>query len=185
MNPHIYDEIETALNAANAVVSAPECHGILCGLICAQDRASEDIWKKLILPVSGNQNQQAANVYQLLQIVYTNTAQELCDHGFTLTLLLPNDDQPLAERVKALSLWCQGFLLGMTEGGLQTFKTLPTDTTELMHDFVKIARLASSTPDGDNENETDFIEIEEYVRLGIQLIYQELQTPQPPTKTIH
>ena len=185
MNPHIYDEIETALNAADSVVSAPECHGILCGLICAQDRASEDIWKRLILPASGGQNQQAANAYQLLQIVYTNTAQEMCDHGFTLTLLLPGDEQSLNDRVKALSLWCQGFLLGMTEGGLQTFKTLPEDTTELMRDFVKIARLADSAPEGDNDNETDFIEIEEYVRLGVQLIYQELQTPNPPTKTIH
>ena len=185
MNPNIYDEMEAALNAVDSTTSAAECHGILCGLICVQDRAPENIWKKLILPTPDDQSQQAINACQLLQSIYTNTAGELCDHGFTLTLLLPDDDHPLDKRVGALGQWCQGFLLGMTEGGLQTFKTLPTDTTELMHDFVKVARLADSAPDGDNENETDFFEIEEYVRLGIQLIYQELQASKPSTKIIH
>ena len=185
MNLHIYDEIEDALGAANSVTSPSECHGILCGLICAQDRAPENIWKQLILPTDSGQNQQTKNVCGLIQATYVKTVQELCDHGFTFTLLLPNDDQLLDKRIEALGQWCQGFLLGMTEGGLQSFDGLPTDTTELMRDFVKIARLADSTPDDDNDNETDFIEIEEYVRLGIQLIYQELQTANSPTKTIH
>jgi uncharacterized protein YgfB (UPF0149 family) len=105
-------------------------------------------------------------------------------------LLLPDDDDSLPERVEAISAWCQGFIYGLAAGGIQQGSELPEDTEELLKDMVEISRAGHDVDDGgddaanEDEDEVALMEIEEYVRMGVLLIYEELQ-PLQTTQTIH
>ena len=180
----MYDELETALKQCGSPASAAECHGILVGTLCAKNEADPTIWQKHIFPTSDDE-QHSDEVYHLIAEISKELPQSLCEESFDFHLLLPDPGSPLDLRTQALSHWCQGFIIGVTEGGLQAFKHLPEDSTELISDFVKIARLSSSTPDETNENESDYVEIEEYVRTGVQLIYYELQLSTANTHQLH
>jgi len=67
---------------------------------------------------------------------------------------------------------------------------LPEDTAELMKDMIEISRAGQDVDDAgieesdDNDDELAYMEIEEYVRMGVLLIYEELQ-PLQSTQTIH
>jgi len=105
-------------------------------------------------------------------------------------LLLMDDDDPLSERVETLAAWCQGFIYGLAAGGIKEGSELPEDTAELLKDMIEISRAGNDVDDtgveesDDNDDEEAYMEIEEYVRMGVLLIYEELQ-PLQSTQTIH
>jgi uncharacterized protein YgfB (UPF0149 family) len=105
-------------------------------------------------------------------------------------LLLLDDDDALPERVETLAAWCQGFIYGLAAGGIKQDTELPEDTAELLRDMVEISRAGQETDDAlaeeseEDDDEVAYMEIEEYVRMGTLLIYEELQ-PLQSTQTIH
>ncbi len=86
--------------------------------------------------------------------------------------MLPDDDTGLPERVSELALWCQGYLYGLAQGGIRQFDGLPGDCTEILKDFVELAKARSD--DVSENSERDFFELSEYVRVGVQLVFEEL-----------
>ena len=162
-----------------------ECHGSLCGLLCASDAVTGPDWVNQVLTGHLDLTQKeslsaqgafkdATNHHSLL-VLYKDTVESLDDPEFGFSLLLPDDDEPLGQRVEALSLWCQGFLFGLGMGGIRKNADLPGDTHEVMKDFVEISRLENSGPDDDNEAEAAFAEIVEYVRMAVLLMHEELR----------
>ena len=90
----------------------------------------------------------------------------------SFSLLLPDDEVPMPERLSALALWCQGFLEGLVVGlnrrGISELKELPEEVQEIVQDLVAIAQLDTELAEDDAE--TDFVELEEYVKVGTLLI---------------
>jgi len=161
-----------------------ECHGSLCGLLCASDTVKGSAWVNQVL--AGRLELPAADAQPLpggagdedhapLLILYKNTAGQLEDPEYGFSLLLPDDDVPLTQRVEALSHWCEGFLLGLGFGGVQDQAKLPGDSHEVMQDFVEISRLGHGEAGGSNEDEAAFAEIVEYVRMAALVVYEELR----------
>ena len=54
--------------------------------------------------------------------------------------MLPDDDEPLESRVEALGTWCQGFVYGLSLGGMKEDTGLPDDSKELIKDILEISR---------------------------------------------
>ncbi len=88
--------------------------------------------------------------------------------------MVPDDEEPIEDRVSALAKWCQGFLFGLAEGGLKSFDNLPGDCAEILSDFNELARATS--PDETEDSERAYFELFEYVRVGMQLVFEELAT---------
>ena len=102
------------------------------------------------------------------------TLRELSDEGFSLRLVLPDDDTPLVERTTALGAWCRGFLSGF---GMQVGdRALTEDGQELLRDLINISRI---DPDdrADDVGERDFLDVLEYVRLGALMLQAENRNP--------
>lgn len=161
-----------------------ECHGSLCGILCATEAVKAAAWAnqvlagQLDLPVSEfatPQNQADGEGRTLLLMLYKDTAAQLEDPEYGFSLLLPDDDQALRQRVESLSRWCQGYLLGLSLGGVREQTGLPGESHDVMRDFVEISRLGHGESGGDEEDETAFAEIVEYVRMAVLLVYEELR----------
>ena len=89
--------------------------------------------------------------------------------------LLPDDDALMEERLNALAHWCQSFLTGLAAGlsrrGVESLKGLPEEAQEIVQDFAAIAQLETELADDEaDEGDANFVELEEYVKVGALLI---------------
>jgi len=183
-------QLEDLLFQVDAAMGAVESHGALCGMLCAQGATDAPQWLVHVLGDQGEGAKAALKTVaaQLMQ-VYQFTVEQINDAEVEFDLYLPDDDDPLEERLEALSSWCQGFVYGIAAGGIQEDTKLPDDTQELIRDMIEISHLsqASIEVDDDDDMEQDevaFMEVMEYVRMGVVLIYEELQ-PLQSSQTVH
>ena len=186
-------QLEGLLFDADAVLGATESHGVLCGMLCAQGATEAAQW---MLHVLGEQEESSKMLQQagikLLQI-HQMSVEQMNDSDAEFELMLPDDDEPLEARIEALGTWCQGFVYGLAIGGIKEDTELPEDSKELIKDIVEISRAGyvvddeaemAVMEDNDEEDEVAFMEVSEYVRMGILLIYEELQ-PLQSSQTVH
>ena len=186
-------QLEGLLFDADAALGATESHGVLCGMLCAQGATEAAQWMLFVLgeqEESSNTLQQAGK--KLLQI-HQMSVEQMNDSDAEFELMLPDDEEPLEVRVEALGTWCQGFVYGLAVGGIKEDTELPEDSTELIKDILEISRAGyvvddeaemAVMEDNDEEDEVAFMEVSEYVRMGILLIYEELQ-PLQSSQTVH
>jgi len=171
MLPVTFPEIVRALEDLSSSVAASEGHGYLCGVLCTRAHYPLESWLEEMVP---EEEKRARADRQTLDLLFTDTWQALHSGLMTFELLLPDDDAPLPSRVSALSQWCQGFLYGFGTGQPAGLKALPADVSELLRDLTQIGRAILELEEGDEEEESAYAEIVEYVRVGVQLIYDEV-----------
>ena len=93
--------------------------------------------------------------------------------------MLPDDDDSLTQRVNAIGDWSQGYLIGLSLGGITDFAPLPDDAREIAKDLLEISRAGTSYDlEGNEEDENAYAELVEYLRVGVLLINEELQPTQ-------
>lgn len=171
-----YHEIESLLLSHNAVMSPAEAHGTLSGMLCVDLQFDVDQWLMEVLDNEVN----AVGEADLITLVtlFEETQRCLDEARFEFNIVLPGDNVALQARVCALGEWCRGFLYGLGYGGDQS--QWSGDCNEILRDIADISRLDFEV-EGE-ENEQAYMELTEYVRVGVQLIQTELQKPsaQPP-----
>lgn len=185
-----YLTISSTLDKLETEVTASEVHGTLCGLLCANVSATASQWQDNLWPYAADKNDLIkAEALETLNQLHDTTRLQLNDPNCEFEILLPDDDDPLDKRVNALGDWCQGFLVGLTLGGIKDFSPLPEDAREVANDMVEIARAGTSYDlEGSEEDENAYAELVEYLRVGILLINEELQPTQAPPQmdsTVH
>jgi len=180
-----YHDIEDALGGA---ASAAEVHGTLCGLLST---ASDDLPMSWISNTVADASEggftvPAASDQSELLALHASTAEALDGVSMAFALLLPSDDEPLSLRAEALGSWCQGYLYGLAVRGLKGFEDLPDEVREILGDFVQIAR-AGVDDEGDEEDNEEgegaYVELVEFVRVGVQFVYDQLVPPAGPGMT--
>lgn len=172
-----YETIQDIVLRSDLGESAAEIHGILTGLLCLNGNIALDRWLEEGLSTAPHNLDSGA--LNWLGTLYDHTCRQLKELDFSFQLLLPEDDQSLQERAAALGQWCSGFMFGIgylaREGD-----EWPGDTAEILSDFLQICRITCTSPD----DEADFMELSEYVRICAQVIRTEfLQVLQP--KRLH
>jgi yecA family protein len=158
-------------------------------MLCARGSIELSEWVDHVLGQEDQSRAPLHDVVHQLSMLYQATLSQMNDVEGRYRLLLPDDDDSLSERVSALASWCQGFVYGLAAGGIREDTELPEDSAELMRDILEIGRAASDEEleeEGEDreDDEEAYMEIEEYVRMGALLIYEELQ-PIQATQTIH
>jgi uncharacterized protein YgfB (UPF0149 family) len=180
-----YAEIEQLLSAERSLTEAAEAHGTLAGCLCALADYSFQDWLREILP-DGRADAAAADT---LYGLYTTTAAALEQTDMEFEPLLPSDAQPLAIRTAALAIWCQGFLYGLGSGSIPDASGLPGDVGEIVRDLTEITRAGVDDEQGEESNEGAYAELVEFVRVGVQLLYEELapvrHAPLPDAAPLH
>ena len=179
-----YNSLNDALAKADAELVAPEAHGTLCGMLCAAGKIELSDWLNQVFEEFDVNNMLVKEASQLLVGLYNDTQAQLNDSDANFQLLLPDDDVSLAQRTEALAVWCQGFTYGLAAGGLKKDQKLPNDTAELIRDMVEIAKAGHDLGDDSELDEDAYMQISEYVRMGVLLINEELQPSHAPPQTL-
>lgn len=173
-----YDDIQRCLRGPEGGSGAAEAHGTLCGLLCIAADDLPDSWIQNTLADAG---ETVASIgedrHTQLAELHRMTLQELNGTQFDFQLLQPDDDTQLGLRADALGRWCQGFLYGLALRGLKTFDQLPEDIREILEDLSEITQANFSEGEGEQEGEDAYANLVEYVRVGVQLVFDELNPP--------
>lgn len=162
-----FSELSQALKQTSLKLHPSQAHGLVCGLLCGQLQPNEN-WMPLITGEKAS-----PKIEEILQKLYHLSHQELQAFAFEFQLLLPNDRTPLPNRAEALTLWCQGFLTGLKFVEIPIVGREPGELTEAIDDLIEIAKLNYDEVATNEEDETAYVELVEYVRMAINLIYQQ------------
>ena len=164
-------------------MGAVEFHGMLAGLISTRGAEAEQLYIEELIPADYD----PADLLQQeaidgIALPYEALREQLNDPLLSFHPLLPEDDNTLDERVDAMAAWCQGYLLGLSRGGLPDSAKLSDETNEFLQDILSISRAENFELDGDEEDENALYEIIEYLRTGVVVVHDELQptAPAPP-----
>ncbi|MCK9394591.1 MAG: UPF0149 family protein [Methylobacter sp.] len=162
-----YQAINMIVVQSDAELSAAQAHGMATGMLCVNEQARSAEWLTELFrhatPVADEDQATLAHLFE-------DTRGLLASDDFEFDLLLPDDETLLSEQVEALTHWCQGFLLGV--GFTQAVSDWSRETTEILKDIVEFTKL--DTEAAGEEDESDFMEITEYIRSAILLLKSEL-----------
>src|ERR1700689_4036132 len=167
-----YAEIQRVLLEERSMTEPGEAHGTLAGSLCTAVTYRFEDWLLEILPQGRVQAEAAAAA---LREVYARTAHSLVGAQLDFDLLLPEEELPLDARAAALAQWCQGFLYGLGSRAIQDASGLPGDAGEVVRDLSEITRVGIDADDSLESNESAFTELVEFVRVGVQLVFAELE----------
>ena len=109
-----------------------------------------------------------------LHALYEHSRRVLEADEMEFEPLLPPDHASLAERVEALGAWAQGFLYGFGAAGPFARGTLPAEVAEVLSDFAEVSRAGAVGSESAEVEENALAELVEFLRVGAQLIYDEL-----------
>lgn len=182
-------QLDELLFQVDAALGACEAHGALCGMLCAQGSIEASQWLVQVLGEHEETSKALQQAGKLLMQIFDITIAQMNNNDIDFELMLPDDDDPLEDRVEGLGTWCQGFVYGLALGGIKEGTELPENSKELIRDIVEISRAGYIADDeaeleASEEEEVAFMEVSEYVRMGILLIYEELQ-PLQSSQTVH
>lgn len=168
-----YGELQTALDGLDSAVGAAEAHGWLCGaLTVRKDYGALEWLRDLTEDADAGEDRDASA--PVLLALHEETLEALHAPDFPFAPLLPGDEATLADRVAALASWCGGFLYGIGTGTVGDSLEDQDDVAEFLRDLADIAR-AELEPGRDAEaGEGDFTELVEFVRVGTQLVWDEM-----------
>ncbi|ALP51968.1 hypothetical protein Tel_01780 [Candidatus Tenderia electrophaga] len=181
--PPAYDEVAALLSAYGDAFGAAECHGMLCAMASCQPGLDGDSWARRMLggeveavlegEMSGGAEVDSAD-REALSALYDDTVRQLADPELGFQLLLPDDEVSLQQRTAALASWCQGYLYGLSLGGIKDFQGFSEPVQEFARDLAEIARLSHDEEDDAAAGESAFLEVSEYVRMGVLMLRDEL-----------
>ena len=165
-----YRNMQQVTASSSADASVAELHGAMTGLLCADVHSTFEQWAAAFFPGTEAPFDQDADAP--LRTLFATTQQELASGDLSFEPLLPDDEEPLSERAEALGNWCLGFLFGLGQTTGQ--RAWSSESEELLKDFADISRLEAAE---DTDDDDDYVEIAEFVRIGIQLIRHECEGP--------
>lgn len=169
-----YESLERRLADAGVVTSLAELHGGLCGALCAGGIAATQRWVTDCLDEW--RLTEAETVGEALHGLELDAWRKLSSPDMSFEPLVPSEDQPLDTQVRGLALWCHGFVTGLGVGGRQAGRAIPSSETveEITKDFSEISRAALGGEDDDDASAGFALaELKEYVRVGVQLVFEE------------
>ena len=175
-----YHELDDVLTRLGALCGAAEAHGTFCGLFCSAPRTARQQYLDNIIGVARTDDPGIDQCREVLDRMMQESSGLLAAGQLAFELILPDDVEALDLRTTALAHWCQAFLTGLTDGGLNDLDAIPEDARELVGDFSDITRAGIDEDQNQEEAEKAYAELVEYVRVGVQVIFEELNALKLP-----
>ncbi len=184
-----YLEIAATLKELELTVDPSEVHGTLCGYISVGGSEHAQAYiQELIENKDVNKfKSQIMVLVNLFQIVF----KQMATMSFDFHLLLPDEELPLPERAKSMSLWCHGFSDGFLQSGVDITELKTEEARDALYHITEVSQLDYDGLSIDETDEQSFMELYEYIRMAVLMIHTELtqETPAPThddgDKTVH
>jgi yecA family protein len=176
-----YAQLSDTLAEVGTQVSAAEAHGMLSGMATAPGEPDKAAWIAQVLADTQPRGEAAKAMLTALVGLYDQTLKALDDAELDFQLLLPADSAPLDERARALGQWCSGFLVGVGLSGLKQDTPLAQEVSEALRDLGAISQVELEAAE-DEDNESAYAELVEYVRVAAMVVGSSLRAPAPAKK---
>ena len=175
-----YVQVNQLVDDYELEITPAQLHGIITGSACTAGYNPDAVnYLNLITPYEAMDQNQLGHLSDSLTIYFNQTLQVLDNHMFEFELALPEEDSSNVHRTEELAAWCRGFLTAYRHS-INDENPLSEDAAEAFGDLIEIA--FAETGEGDEEElEQALAELEEYLRISVQLIFDDLN----PTQTIH
>lgn len=191
-----HNELDALLRDCDSNWNAAQAHGLLCARLAVLGQDGIAGWSSQVLAESGIHNKVCEECASQLESLASTTSHQLISRGSEFELLLPDDEDPAAIRALAMGFWCEGFLHGLVaeKNNEVLKKRLAADPlADIIRDMLEITRAAAGDEADSEETEKAYFELVEYLRVAVQLVYEELadfRKPADPgeldvTETIH
>lgn len=183
-----YDTLEESLNRCGSNWDAAQTHGLLTGRLAIAGVPAGPDWMLQVLEGTDEGNAQRTECQKYLDTLYQSTFWQLSERLSEFEPLLPSDDDDVGLRTAALAHWCEGFLHGLvsTKHGdalKQRLGEIPL--ADIIKDMLQMTRAGLDEESDEEENESAYVELVEYLRVAAQLCYEELadiRNPKSKTK---
>ncbi|HHS99404.1 MAG TPA: YecA family protein [Thiomicrospira sp.] len=193
-----FQQVNEAIAPFPELESPAFIQGMLIGLLCGDNDIQEAVWIKKLIEEAQIKSVKESFL-QVLDGVFQETNKGMNGSGFELNLCIPDDNESLVFRAAMLGQLCEGLLYGLGLVGVlsDSEREIPKEVNELVDDLGQIARIdvggLNDLKDVTDEEESDFMELIEYVRIGILTINEELNPtqaapimdPTPDSDTLH
>ena len=176
---NLYQQLGAQLANQGVLISPAETHGVVLGMMSVKPQVlqANEVLATIMQLNEEEEIDDEKSFLQFLAAMVEQAREMLFSQGFDVQLLLPQDGNSLEDQTLALSRWCRGYVFGLVAAGLQDFKTLPKDAAEIIQDVLQISEMSTDLDEQGNEEEKAFFEIEQFVRVGVQLVFEELNPP--------
>ncbi|AQS39935.1 hypothetical protein Sps_04853 [Shewanella psychrophila] len=165
------DNLLAALNEAEIGQTPVEVHGALTGIICGGVEQAKGAWSKPLLELMNDGQSLPDPLSLLIEELYQDTIARVSDIDFGFSPMLPEEEEPLSNRVEALTLWVQSFLTGIAMVQPKIDKA-SADVQEVIKDLADIALVEFDVVE-DEESEAAYMELMEFTKLAALLCYSE------------
>lgn len=175
-----YTKLKNTLDKLDAQLTASETHGLLTGMLSLRKPVNEEAWRNALLE-NLDCSKPTKGQWSVLNDTTAQITDALNSADFEFQLLLPKDSEPLSDRLEAIGSWCRGYLVGLGLVGVTEQELAHDVVKELIQDLSQIAHISTNTDDSE-EDERNYMELVEYVRVAVQNIKLELRSVDNPKK---
>ena len=172
-----WDEIADQLFNAGQTLNPSELHAVLVGLMGAgfhpDDKHHLEQTLASVEKVVGVQLQ--GELVDIVSRLNLATLSAIVDTDYGFRILLPDDDDPIEQRLRSFSDWVTGFILGFTEGTMvrkASGLAIEPEVADVLRDFAAIAQVETNQAETE-EAEIQLEELIDYVRLAAVSIVQD------------
>jgi len=168
----MHESFDEILAEANCDVTGSELQGIFAGLVSVGLKTFCCQAKVAVLDVVNDAQTFDKPTQESVDKLFIETLRAFREEDALPIIMIPNDDYPLIDRLEAISLWCQGFLLGF---GLQLGdkKQLKPEINEALIDISEISQIEIEA-DNSEEAEKSLQLLLEHIKVAVKVIYLEL-----------
>ena len=185
-----YDALRDSLAHAGAIVTPAELHGGVCGALCAGGAPAAASW--LGDCIADLEVAPSGELTTSLTAIIEDSLGALERRELRFEPLLPDDDTPLDEQVHALAEWCHGFVAGLGASAPELARRSSSAAgagtlQEVLSDFSQISRAGLSEAEAAGQDQPDFAlaELREYVRSGVQIVFEDLAPRRNAARDFH
>lgn len=165
--------LENTLRGMGSQVSAAETHGIIAGILTLRPTLVQAKLENTLIE-NLDCRQVTQEQWDMINQAGKQIADSFAKQDFSFDLLLPEDTSELEHRLDALGCWCRGYLSGLGIVGIGDSALNNAIVKELVQDLSQIAHVSLELTQSD-EDEANYIELVEFVRVSVQNIEQELR----------
>ncbi len=178
-----YQPFADHLRSIGVLASPSELHAQATAVLCVNRAHPFELWFTQMVNEYSVGDADNNDFKTVMSAVFDYAKEQLAKDDFSYTLLLPQDQSSLSERIQVLSEWVATFVSALGIAGMST-AALSQEGQEFLQDLSQIARIDAEADDVTGE-ELDFIEITEYVRTGVMVLFAELNASTMPSKSIN
>lgn len=185
-----YEQLQARLQAVQLPVQVDSLHGALTGLACSGAVVDPTVW---LTQLGDCLEDIALGEHEaMLSALQAWVNGDLADGDLGFQLLLPDSEEFLSVRTRALARWSESFLYAFIASGV----TLAPEDREVLEDIAAISQVDDGETPADAEknmsalnnpaeaesNERDFFELCEFVRLAAMALFREHGQPSVAAK---